>query len=298
MNLKNQINKLKSFEKIHQIVDINRNISLIEIQRLNYKITLLYENFSIGKMLLQKLAQKSNIKNFLLDNFASKNIFKNKLKKYEKKLFIYVTENEKYLDGFYDRVELNILKNLNPLDQIVTIGEKAKQFAIKNQIKIYKNIPKPEITEIFSLSEKLGLIIKEDLVNKNFSKIIFGINSNKVNSSQAIIFPINSFEFNYAKNSELEEKIHSNINQFAFHPSIEEFVENQSILYLQQAIELLLLESTFIIFKNKLINENQMLKKMEEKIKLLNREIIKYKREMEIQEIILITAANKKGNSI
>ncbi|MDW2909338.1 hypothetical protein [Mesomycoplasma ovipneumoniae] len=89
------------------------------------------------------------------------------------------------------------------------------------------------------------------------------------------------------------DKFKANLDKVRFFPNFEEFYQTQIQTYFATSVQVLLLESQFIVYKNKLIHENTLLKEIEEKILRLKTTILKIERELEIEELNLIKSKPK-----
>lgn len=282
MNLNEKKESLKNFSKIYDLVTLNRNISLIQINRLLKNLNLANEFFLIGKTFLNNPLLKKEIDK----------IYKNNFLKNEITLWIYPSSNEKYTSNFFDKLENIILSKFKNNDLFIPIGERAIEFANKNNFKTlttFKNLDNHD-----EVLDQLSSFIDYGIKNNQFSNILFVIYSNKVSDFIAKVYPLNEFNFQTnSKNTNLE-LINKNFNKFKFFPNYEEFISSQIKTYFNNVIHILFLESQFIVFKNKLIHENTLLNEIEERMKKLRTTILKIERELEIEELNLIKPKNRK----
>lgn len=282
MNLNEKKESLKNFSKIYDLVTLNRNISLIQINRLLKNLNLANEFFLIGKTFLNNPLLKKEIDK----------IYKNNFLKNEITLWIYPSSNEKYTSNFFDKLENIILSKFKNNDLFIPIGERAIEFANKNNFKTlttFKNLDNQD-----EVLDQLSSFIDYGIKNNQFSNILFVIYSNKVSDFIAKVYPLNEFNFQTnSKNTNLEI-INKNFNKFKFFPNYEEFISSQIKTYFNNVIHILFLESQFIVFKNKLIHENTLLNEIEERMKKLRTTILKIERELEIEELNLIKPKNRK----
>ncbi|WP_416371755.1 MSC_0622 family F1-like ATPase gamma subunit, partial [Mesomycoplasma hyorhinis] len=159
MHLKKVIQKRDNLKKIHLKVNSEKNILLISIIKLNQTLNFYVENVLLNKYAIINLSNKFHIKNeFISKGFLTNNKFLNKLEDKlfaQKELWIYLKEEQKYSTDSYSRYEDLILENnkKTKLD-LITIGEKAQSFALKN---------------------KLNLIKHFDINQKNFSTILASV---------------------------------------------------------------------------------------------------------------------------
>ena len=290
MHLKVIEQKKKALNNILLKVNNEKNIFLIKIMKLNQQLGFHTKNAVINRNLILSLQQKYDIKNDLL---SKKSFF---IKKWSRKnLWIYITEEQKYSTDSYSRYENTILKeNKNSKDDFITIGEQAKSFCQKNKFNILKSYAKnnfqdKEIDELF-------IVIKMLYLTAEYSSVRFVINSNKNYDSFFTILPINEFDFdkfvpyNTEENSYLENL---EITKFKIYPNINEFVNTELNIFIQNAINALICESSFYSAKSGLVTTNKIIKEIDEQKNKLSRQIARIKNEKEIEELSLLTR-NKK----
>ncbi|UVD81657.1 hypothetical protein NV226_02950 [Mycoplasma iguanae] len=285
MNLQKKVNKLTNFEKLHKIVDINRSISMIEIQSLVNKIKDKFEDFYFIKNLIDAIVDKYKIQPWL---YKKDNLFK----KSKSTLWIYISEEQKYVKAFYENIEENIKTKAKSGDKIIAIGKQAYEFAKNQNLEILFHLEDTKDWN-YENSQKIITLMKNLIQHQEIKTVYFMLHSSRVKNFTATIFPMNQFYFDYDKENKFYKNVLKEIEEYTIFPNLETFTENLCNLYLEKVLDILILESSFVIMKNKLINENQILKDVEEKIKIFKREILKIKREMEIEEIN-IASYNKK----
>lgn len=290
MHLKVIEQKKKALNNILLKVNNEKNIFLIKIMKLNQQLGFHTKNAVINRNLILNLQQKYDIKNDLL---SKKSFFIKKLSR--KNLWIYITEEQKYSTDSYSRYESTILKeNIKSNDDFITIGEQAKSFCQKNKFNILKSYAKnnfqdKEIDELF-------IVIKMLYLTAEYSSVRFIINSNKNYDSFFTILPINEFDFdkfvpyNTEENSYLENL---KITKFKIYPNINEFVNTELNIFIQNAINALICESSFYSAKSGLVTTNKIIKEIDEQKNKLSRQIARIKNEKEIEELSLLTR-NKK----
>ena len=290
MHLKVIEQKKKALNNILLKVNNEKNIFLINIMKLNQQLGFHTKNAVINRNLILNLQQKYDIKNDLL---SKKSFLIKKLSR--KNLWIYITEEQKYSTDSYSRYENTILKeNKNSKDDFITIGEQAKSFCQKNKFNILKSYAKnifqdKEIDELF-------IVIKMLYLTAEYSSVRFVINSNKNYDSFFTILPINEFDFdkfvpyNIEENSYLENL---EITKFKIYPNINEFVNTEINIFIQNAINALICESSFYSAKSGLVTTNKIIKEIDEQKNKLSRQIARIKNEKEIEELSLLTR-NKK----
>lgn len=290
MHLKVIEQKKKALNNILLKVNNEKNIFLIKIMKLNQQLGFHTKNAVINRNLILNLQQKYDIKNDLL---SKKSFF---IKKWSRKnLWIYITEEQKYSTDSYSRYENTILKeNKNSKDDFITIGEQAKSFCQKNKFNILKSYAKKNFQD--KEIDELFIVIKMLYLTAEYSSVRFVINSNKNYDSFFTILPINEFDFdkfvpyNAEENSYLENL---EITKFKIYPNINEFVNTELNIFIQNAINALICESSFYSAKSGLVTTNKIIKEIDEQKNKLSRQIARIKNEKEIEELSLLTR-NKK----
>lgn len=288
MNLKTKKEKLENYLKLNDIVNLNWSISLIEINRLMNKTNKASLNVNLNSRLINVLSTLGiEIANL---HIVNKHWFSKKAKKQSQKtLWIYPTSDEKYTTAFFTAVEEEILSSIQPQDQIVCIGKKAIAFATKNNFNIlvaYEN----EL-DINQIAMQLSIVLGKHIKDFGYDNIYFMVKNQHQKDLKTVIFPVDKNNIQLPDNDLIKTDQIKNEKLFKkalFYPSVRVFSKNMLVNYFYTSINLLLLESLFIVYKNKLINENKTLKELEEKIKYNKREILKIKRELEIEEMNLI----------
>lgn len=289
MHLKIIEQKKNALNNILLKVNNEKNIFLIKIMKLNQQLAFHTKNAVVNKNLILNLQQKYDIKNDLLSNksFLKKN---NK-----KKLWIYITEEQKYSTDSYSRYEETILKeNKNSKDDFITIGEQARLFCDKHKFNVLKSYSKNdfknnEINELF-------IVIKMLFLTSEYSNVRFIINSNKNYDGYFTILPINNFDIDKFVQYSLSEKTYLNnldLTKFQIYPNINEFINNEINIFLQNSINALICESSFYSAKNGLVTTNKIIKEIEEQQYKLTRKIARIKSENEIEELSLLTRSKK-----
>lgn len=280
MNINEIKEKRANFAKIYDLVSLNRNISLIKINLLLRTIRNVYEFFLIGQYFLVNFSYQRSLSTKL------SLVTRKALIRQNVSLWIYPSSDEKYTQNFFEQIEAKILENYKEKDFIITLGDRALNFANKNKMQILESFQNLDNT--FKNSTKIGEIINYGIKNRQFSTVKMAVYSNKITDFIATIFPLNHFEFKMETNQEVLEKIEKNLERVRFFPNFEEFYQSQILSYFVTSVQILLLESQFIVYKNKLIHENTLLKEIEEKMRHLRTSILKIERELEIEELNVI----------
>nr|WP_245578674.1 hypothetical protein [Mycoplasmopsis cricetuli] len=282
--------------KIKSKVNNEKNILLININKLNNRLKFYINNAFINKEIIKSLSNKYNIIHPLIEKKSKKNFlvyFKIK-KQNSKHLWIYLKEEQKYSTDSYTRYEEMILEHVKKKKiDFIAIGEKSLEFLKKHKLKVINFFSH----ENKNIASELALIIKFLYLNENYSQINFVFNSNKNYNGYFTILPMNQFDINkLVVNEKLKKEI--NFSEFSIYPNINEFIENSFNVYLENSIKSLIIESTFYNTKNNLVRTKKIIKELDEKISKIARQITKTKRENEIEEIVMITKNNQKFHQI
>ncbi|MCV3754102.1 MSC_0622 family F1-like ATPase gamma subunit [Ureaplasma zalophigenitalium] len=279
MNLKKKKELVDNFLKLNDIVSLNRSLSLITIQQLIKKIKK-QENTLIAYMSFLDQLQKNE----------SEQINE------QKTLYIYYAANEKFTSNFYNAIEDHLLNHfLKDKDLLISLGKRAFDFSQESLLTTpvhhyddpldFKKIPLES-----------ALLIARYLKEKRVNRVVFLIRSNKTNNINTVLYPLNEFDFQLSL-EENDKMLYQELNNqnFRFYETASDFNENALIGFLSSALYTLLLESSFIVYKNKLIHENKILKDLEVRIKRAKMSLNRSVREQEIQELNLIHDHKKQG---
>ncbi|WP_027334139.1 MSC_0622 family F1-like ATPase gamma subunit [Mycoplasma elephantis] len=288
--------RIKNLNNIRLKINSEKNIFLINIMKLNNKL-----NFYI-KNAIKNTENIFNIKNYyslthdlIFYTSPKNNIFqkiKNKLTT-KKDLWIYLTETQKNSTDSYTRYEKTILEELKlqSNSDFITIGEKSYDFCRKNNLNIIASFTNSDKTS--KLPHKIVQIIKVLYSENNYQNLYFVINSNKSHNKPFKIFPINDSNLIKLVNKDVKlDKNEYDIKKMKIYPNINKFIELELNIFLENIILALFTESSFYSAKVGLVTTNKMLKDLDEEILKINKKLIQYKREKEIEEITLLTSNN------
>ncbi|MBU4690542.1 F0F1 ATP synthase subunit gamma [Mycoplasma sp. ES3157-GEN-MYC] len=295
MHFKKIEQKKSSLENIYLRVNNEKNILLINIMKLNKKLQFYVENALTNKVLINELQKQYIVKS----NFINKNQFKSskftslisKLFKKPKQLWIYLTEEQKHSTDSYTRYEKMILTKIKKVNaDFITIGQRAYEFCNQNKLNLLKNYDNSVIEK--ELANELTYLVKYLYADEMYDSVHFVINTNKAFKEDFTILPIDNFDVNKLTDSKSQIS-NLNIKNYEIYPNIEKFIDSQIDIFLSNAIHSLIIESYFYNAKNNLISTNQIIKQLDEEILKLNKQIIKHKREKEIEEIVMFFRKNK-----
>ncbi|AFP76983.1 hypothetical protein RUS47_03550 [Mycoplasmoides gallisepticum] len=300
MDIKKLERKQVSLKNIYTLVSSKRDIALIKIFKLSKRFEYFYKRAINSKTLLDILHKKFNLKNpfyeesSLLANNKLINLTLDKVENMffvsKKRLWIYVTETQNAAADNYSRYDRAILKQENVKeDQFITIGEHAKNFCLKNKLEVVKHYPENDYDE---LSKMIPEIIRLKIESGDIIDINFVINSNKIKNKFLKILPIKHFELDTSY-YEKADTIVENIEKYKLYNNLQEFIVNEINSYLRNVVTSLLVESSLIVAKNNLVKYNKTISDLDETLLNLRREILKQKRELEIQELQMLTRSNE-----
>lgn len=273
MSLKKNIKKLSDFNTINFLETANRDVTLISILLLSKKFSFFY---------LHSLIQQKMYLSFVEKNKTKK--ISSKKEKRQKKMWIYISEEQNYATDIYSKYEKELLeKSKINEDFFVSVGSRAKNFFEEKKIVSISSYPS---TETENLAKKIFFIVKNKILKKEVSEVNFFLNSNKIEEKYVTIFPVRKFKMN---DRNFDDGKLINVEKFFIYPEIEKFITNNLENYLLNAIETLIIESSFFMAKNKLVKQNKTLKDLEEKIIKIKRNILKIKRDLKTEEIIMIS---------
>ncbi|UUD35106.1 hypothetical protein NPA07_04860 [Mycoplasmopsis caviae] len=289
MHLDKLVKKIENLKNIDVKVNNDKNILLISMMKLNKHLSFYINNAVASKHLIDEVSTQFNIKNAFVKKNKNKIIEKLKIKKFfkPKELWIYLTEEQKYATDSYSRYEKYILSNhKNVKMDLISIGERALKFCTDNKLNVIKHFDKNKISNK-DLSIELCQIIKVLYVEGAYEKVRFVINSNKNFKSSFILLPTQDFDVNKLAPSYEPELI--DLSKFKILPSAEAFIDNEANIFIENAINSLIIESSFYTTKNALVTTNKIIKDLDEQILKLSKKVIQVKREKEIEEIVLLT---------
>ncbi|MBU4690939.1 MSC_0622 family F1-like ATPase gamma subunit [Mycoplasma zalophi] len=295
MYLEKEKQRKKNLERIYKDVNNKKNILLIDILKLNKKMQFYVSKALFNKDTLMALKNEYNIKNSFITSkpliFANKNNKLSKIFNKEKKLWIYLTEPQKHETDSYTRYEKLILSKIkNSQNDFIVIGERANEFAHDNKLNVIKSFSEEDKND--KLAFKLSYIVKHLYLDNKYSSVQVVINTNKNKKQEFTLLPLEKFDINKLINKE-SMFLESDIKKFKIYPDLTVFVENEVNIFLENALQSLIIESNFFNAKNNLITSNQIINQLDEEIDKMNKHIIKAKREKEIEDIVMYFTKSK-----
>ncbi|TPI02278.1 MSC_0622 family F1-like ATPase gamma subunit [Mycoplasma struthionis] len=283
MNIKDLVTKKQSLEKIVKIVESDKNITLISILKLSKQINFFLERALHSQMLISTLDKKYEIENELL--YSENSLYRNEIKSIPK-LWIYITEEEKFETNSYIRHE-KLLKSdyNNKNDVIIAIGKRAISFAEEMKFNI---IYQYEQNNVDVLSKVLPEFIIAYLLKNGFHNVRFIINSSKIKKLYLNVLPINEFELNLENKYQNLETL-TNINKLKIFPDVSSFIDSEIYSFLTYITLTLLSESALINQKYTLVAQNKTINDLDDRILFLNKKVIQAKRELEVEQISILS---------
>ncbi|WP_373436794.1 MSC_0622 family F1-like ATPase gamma subunit [Metamycoplasma equirhinis] len=296
MQIKKVEKKLNNLKNISLKVNNEKNIYLINIMKLNQKLSYFIRNCAKDKDLILLIQKKFAIKNSLIGKIKTK--FSKSFEKLtnfvlaKRNLWIYLTEEQKYETDSYSRYEEKILEMAKKHStDFITIGKRAEQFCKTNQLNIIQNFD----IESPNLSSNIASIVKILYWYNDYENVYFVINSNKNYNMPFQILPITQFNINKIMGEDREQAsgVNLNIEKVKIYPNVSDYIKTEIDIFLENAISALIVESSFYKAKIGLVTTNKIIKELDEEVNALNKKIVKFRREREIEDIVLITKNNK-----
>ena len=274
MQLKDLINKKKNLNNINLKVSNERNIFLINIMKLNQRLTFFSKNaFEIKESILS-LKRIYNIKHDMLRHE-------------ERKIFKFLNKINDRVLWIYEQKILETIKSNR--DDFILIGQGAIEFGKNHNLNVLQTFNDSNIKNLTTQLTKMIMIL---YTFDNYKKVNFVINSNKNYDGHFTILPMNEFSFDKFINL---EKCDSNIIDFQkvkIYPNLNEFINVQINVFLVNIINTLITESSFYKTKNGLVATNNILKELDDNLSKIQRKITRVKTELQIEEINLLARQN------
>lgn len=286
MHIKELVQKKQNLENIKLKVNNDKNILLINILNLTKKLSFYLDSALLNSNLLKFLKSKYTISNnFITDSKPTTHKF---LFHKTRELYVYITEEQKYGTESYTRYENEILARAKKAEiDLITIGERAESFA---QLHKFNQLLHFENTLFKNLTTLLTKTIKILFIENNYTKVNFVLNSNKNFKDVFTVLPLEAFDV--AKLLHTESVVDKNSQFLSFaeiYPNIENFIESQISIFLENAINSLITESSFYAAKNNLVTIDKKIKQLDDELLLLTKRINRVKQEKQIEEITFLT---------
>ncbi|OYD26516.1 hypothetical protein EI74_0822 [Mycoplasma testudineum] len=285
---KNKIElKIKNYIKLKKILELKRSVSLIQINNLQKRISYIMYGLDNHLDIITLHSRKfSNLGKFYISKNEVLNIPNKIAGNYSKKLFVYFTDSQKYTENYYKNTDNFIIENHNESNLYIPVGVDAQKFFEKTSFNIlssYQNLD--DIKHKSELANKIIELIKSD----QLEEVIFVVNSNKFQNFNIKVFPLTSNLFAKKYNQ-------NNLNKIDTTDFVLDKFDMESLIfsYLISFINFAILESSFLKWKNKLIDENSKIKQIDEKQLLMKIALRKQIQNDQIEEINLISEGNKK----
>lgn len=281
MNLQKIKDRKNNLAKIYKIVESKKNITLVNILKLSKEILFYLQRSNFSKNLITSLNENFSINNSFL--------IQNPLIKFSKskKIWVYVTEEEKYGTNSYSKHQKTLHENANfNEDLFILIGEKAQSLKIENSDQI---IYRSETNNVKELAEILPKLILNVFKTNSIGELNFVINSSKIKQKYVTLFPLekNNFELTYYSNK--KDDVSIDLSKFKIYPEPNVFVESLFEHYLSFSTMSLLMESSLVKEKYNLVAQNKSLNDLEEKIRMNKILYLRTKKDLEIEEISILS---------
>ncbi|VEU74965.1 Uncharacterised protein [Mycoplasmopsis citelli] len=281
MNLKKIKEKKVNLDKIYKIIESKKNITLVNILKLSKEILFYLQRSNFSKDLITLLNEKFSIDN----SFLSKSPVIETVK--GKKIWVYITEEEKYGTNSYQKHYKTLTENADfNEDLFILIGEKSQELPVSTEQQI---LFKSDENIVLKLIEILPKLIINIFKQYKISELNFVINSSKIKQKYITLFPLekNNFELTYySQNGPLNT---FDLDKYKIHPEPNLFVESLFEHYLTFSAMSLLMESALVKEKYNLVAQNKSLNDLEEKIRKHKILYLRTKKDLEIEEISILS---------
>lgn len=285
MHIKELVQKKQNLENIKIKVNNDKNILLINILNLTKKLSFYLDSALLNSNLLKFLKSKYTISNNFITNPTTTS--KNFLFRKPRELYVYITEEQKYGTDSYTRYEKEILARVKKSEiDLITIGERAKNFASQNKFNVLLHF---DNTLLKGLTTLLTKTIKILFIENNYSKVHFVLNSNKNFKDPFTVLPLEAFDVDKLVHSESQNLKNDFLLITEIYPNIENFIESQISIFLENAINSLITESSFYAAKNNLVTIDKKIKQLDDELLLLTKRVNRIKQEKQIEEITFLT---------
>nr|WP_129724750.1 hypothetical protein [Mycoplasmopsis gallopavonis] len=272
-----------------KIVESRKNITLINILKLSQRINHFYHHALSSRQLIEQLQSEVATNDELFDEgflrkILNKTLAKKQNSNFENSIWIYVTEEEQYSTNSYFKHEQFLSQNIKKNDLLITIGQRAINFALENKFNVIFEYPENNV-EV--LSEVLPNFLEYYLQQFSFYNVKFIINSTKLKGNFFEVLPINKLNFELPTKKEIN--LNLNFKKMKIYPSVDEFISSELNSYLTYITLTLLSESSLIYLKYKLVAENQKIHDLEKKFKQMRLKMLRGKRELEVEQLSLLS---------
>ncbi|MBN0919018.1 MSC_0622 family F1-like ATPase gamma subunit [[Mycoplasma] gypis] len=289
MNLKKLQNKLASYTNIYKVIESEKNITLINILKLSKQNNYFLSRSIQSKHFIEQITQRYEVNNEIIKSSKKiQNKFLQKLKLNTKtpKLWVYITEKEKYETDSYAKHEESLNKNADfKKDIFISIGERANNFCKQKKANVVFEYKKNDVA---FLSNFLPKYIENFIENNGYHDINFIINSAKIKDSWLSVLPIEKFNLRL---DEVNKFIPNDIDfkNIKIYPNIDNFIESEVHSYLTYITLTLLNESSIVNEKYNLIAQNKIINDLEDRLFVLKKFVNREKRQLEVEEISLLS---------
>ncbi len=273
--------KYKNIQHISKKVQNDKNILTISIMKKSNIINNNVELARNSQFILEFLKEKYNIDGYLKPRKIP--FFKGNTKE----LWIYVTEEKTKLTNPHERYEKLILKSRKKIKvDFITVGDSAFKFCKANKFNIIKSFEGKETDKI---REEVAKFVSKVSEVENYKSIKFIINSNKNLHGYFTLFPFEESNISLLYRNSTKQNLEHDINKYQIIPEVNLFVKSLTRIYLFYSICSLMLESNLYNAKVSLVAINKTIKTVDEMILQLKRKIARVKRELELEELIMLT---------
>ena len=174
-----------------------------------------------------------------------------------------------------------IKNNYQKGDYIVTYGDEAKEFALKQKMRILVHYRNDEFDEML---KELAFIIYKLYISSRVDSIKFLLHSLKTKNEPVTILPIKDLKF-----ISYEKKLLNQEKNYFFYPNLTRLIESLAPIYINSITQTILEESRFYVLKQKLLNHESSLSNIDKRIDALKLKINKERQSKLTEEIISIS---------
>ncbi|PAK21414.1 hypothetical protein CJJ23_02070 [Mycoplasmopsis agassizii] len=267
--------KMKNYQNIRSLVNLNFLQILGQYQVLSDNLQNQLAEAARLKEIYWSINREYNIKSSFFENLN-----KNEKPEQQKKLIIYIAEKAKYSSiGFHNTDNL-ILSTITKNDLLITMGDYACEWSKKAKIPVYDEYERIDVSYV----SRIKTLIYELYVSKVINRVEMIFPSNKIENNRLIILPVEQNKLSVAKAPETID-----IKNYSIHPNLSSFIDNLNLIYLDYTIAAAITEASFYSLKQKISRIKSLIESVEKKIEKLANDILKEKRKVATDDIIITT---------
>ncbi|SMC16644.1 MSC_0622 family F1-like ATPase gamma subunit [Mycoplasmopsis agassizii] len=267
--------RMKNYQNIRSLVNLNFLQILGQYQVLSDNLQNQLAEAARLKEIYWSINREYNIKSSFFENLN-----KNEKPEQQKKLIIYIAEKAKYSSiGFHNTDNL-ILSTITKNDLLITMGDYACEWSKKAKIPVYDEYERIDVSYV----SRIKTLIYELYISKVINRVEMIFPSNKIENNRLIILPVEQNKLSVAKSPETID-----IKNYSIHPNLSSFIDNLNLIYLDYTIAAAITEASFYSLKQKISRIKSLIESVEKKIEKLANDILKEKRKVATDDIIITT---------